>query len=71
MPPDRSPPQTGFRRRRHILLYATNHDFPPAVITDAINRVYSAVQAGRISQDRLNASVARIQKLKAKYPSVV
>jgi beta-N-acetylhexosaminidase len=54
-----------------ILLFATNHDFPTGVITDAINRVLAAVQAGRISMDRLNASVARIQALKAKYPSQV
>jgi beta-N-acetylhexosaminidase len=63
--------EQAFAAGADILLYATNHDFPPTVITDAINRVYSAVQAGRISQARLNASVARIQRLKAKYPSAL
>jgi beta-N-acetylhexosaminidase len=63
--------EQAFAAGADILLFATNHDFPPAVITDAINHVYGAVQAGRISMDRLNASVARIQHLKAKYPSAV
>jgi beta-N-acetylhexosaminidase len=47
-----------------MLLISANHDIPTAVFIDAIDRVVSAVQAGQISQGRLDSAVARVLALK-------
>jgi beta-N-acetylhexosaminidase len=50
-----------------LLVLAANHDFPLALVEDAIARMVSAVKTGKISEGRHNASVARIQALKNRY----
>lgn len=51
-----------------MLLISADHDIPAGVIEGAIDRVVSAVRAGRISQSRLDGAVARILALKRAYP---
>ncbi|HZU14288.1 MAG TPA: beta-N-acetylhexosaminidase [Chloroflexota bacterium] len=54
-----------------ILLIASNQDIPGGVIDDAVNQVVAAVRAGRISESRVDRSVARILALKRAYPPAV
>ncbi|HEX8919775.1 MAG TPA: beta-N-acetylhexosaminidase, partial [Chloroflexota bacterium] len=54
-----------------MLLISADHDIPASVIDNAVNSVVSAVRSGRISQARLDSSVARILALKRKYPPAV
>lgn len=54
-----------------MMLISADHDIPAGVFDDAVERVISAVRAGRVSQSRLDSAVARIAALKRRYPSTV
>lgn len=51
-----------------LLLLGANYDLPSALFEDAVERIVSAVRAGRISEHRLDRSLARIFALKRRYP---
>jgi beta-glucosidase-like glycosyl hydrolase len=45
-----------------------DHELPADVFERAIERVVSAVRAGRVLESRLDEAVARILALKRRYP---
>lgn len=54
-----------------MLLISSDRNIPSNVLESAVERVISAVRAGRISQSRLDSAVARILALKRVHPAVV
>lgn len=53
-----------------LLLMATDGVVKTALIDEAIARVHRTVRTGQVSEARLDASVARIVGLKARYPAI-
>jgi beta-N-acetylhexosaminidase len=54
-----------------MLLISANHTIADGVFEHAVERVVSAVRAGRLPQSRLDSAVGRILALKRHYPSAV
>lgn len=63
--------ERAFAAGADILLIGGNEHVPAGLFEVATERVLSAVQSGRIPESRLDASVARILALKARYPANV
>jgi beta-N-acetylhexosaminidase len=54
-----------------MMLISADHDIPDGVFDDAVERVISAVRAGRVAESRLDGAVARIVALKHAYSPTV
>ncbi len=62
-------PERAFAAGADILLLGGDQANPASVIDEAIERIVSSIQAGRIPESRLEAAVARITVLKGRYPA--
>jgi len=60
--------ESAFGAGADILLIAANAHIPSAVIEESVERVVTAVSAGRIPQSRLDTALGRVLALKQRYP---
>ncbi len=63
--------ERAFSAGADILLIAGEHDISSSLIDEVVERVVAAVANGRVPESRLDASVARILALKARYPALM